>query len=82
MLFNTVAIAVFAGWIGTEIKFQPVVRFKIYDWVEVLNVAVTFFDASMTTVHIGDVPEHEPDHEAKVEPEAGEASRTTDVPEV
>ena len=81
MPFNTVAIAVSVGCIGTEMRFQPVVRFKVYDWVEVLNVAVTFFEVSMTTVHIGDVPEHEPDHEAKVEPEAGEASRTTEVPE-
>ena len=71
MVFNTVAIAVFVGWIGTEMRFQPEVRFKVYDWVEVLNVAATDFDTSMTTVHVGDVPEQSPDQPVKEEPAEG-----------
>jgi hypothetical protein len=37
----------------------------------VLNVAVTFFDTSMTTVHVGDVPVQSPDQPAKEEPAKG-----------
>ena len=69
MLFNTVAIAVFAGCIGTEIKFQPEV--KGMDTALVLNVAVTFLLASIVTVHVGNVPEQSPDHPAKEEPAEG-----------
>jgi hypothetical protein len=51
-------------------------------WVTVttLNVAVTFCAEFIVTVHVADVPVHAPLHPANVDPAAGVAVSTTDVP--
>ena len=45
--------------------------------VKVASAVIVEF---MVSVHVGDVPEHPPDHPEKVEPAAGVAVRVTGVP--
>jgi len=44
------------------------------------KLAVTFALAFMVILHVGDAPEHPPDHPANEEPAPGVAERVTTVP--